>query len=520
MSLPPRPPDSVPGPGGAPARTIKLSRLLRLVPGARLDGTPSIVIGSLAYDSRQVQPGALFFALPGARTDGHRYIEEAARRGAVAVVCSKEARIPRDLPALRVDAVRTAMGDISAEFHGHPSRQLNVIGVTGTNGKTTTTFMVRSMLRAAGIPAGLLGTIHYEFGGRHLPAARTTPEAPDLQRMMAESLQGADRFMVMEVSSQGLAADRLRATRFSAAAFTNLTPDHLDAHRTMEDYFAAKKRLFEALADNPSAAPAVINVDDAYGRRLAADPVLRGGVLAIGAGPDAAVRAADIRCSERHSRFRLHSPWGETDIELSLPGRFNVFNALTAIALGGAFRIPLETMASALASMPPVPGRLERIADPAGRHLFVDYAHTEDALHNVLQTLRQTMPGRLICVFGCGGGRDPDKRPRMGAVVSALADHAIVTSDNPRNEDPNVIIREILAGMDDARTVQVEPDRAAAIRLALAAARPGDTILIAGKGHETYQEVGGRMTPFDDREVLRKALRSSIPPEKAKPSAG
>ena len=493
--------------GKAP-RPAKLGRLLRTVSATLSEGAAGTEISGLACDSRAVRPGHLFFALPGEKTDGARFIDDAARRGAAAVLHEKGVSPPRGLPAACVESARTAMADVAAEFFGHPSEQLQVVGVTGTNGKTTTAFMVRDLLRAAGIPCGVVGTIQYEFGGRLISAARTTPESPDLQRIFSEALQAGDRALAMEVSSQGLAAERLRGTRFAAAVFTNLTVDHLDFHRTMESYFAAKKRLFEALAG--SSAPAVVNLDDPYGRRLAAEPSLAGRLVTFGCGPEAMARAEEIRLAEASSSFRAVTPWGETRVDLGMAGRFNVMNALGAMAVCGALGVAPEAMAAALAELPVVPGRLERVGDPKGRHLFVDYAHTEDALRNVLQTLRETASGRLICVFGCGGNRDRSKRPRMGAAVSEIADLAIVSSDNPRNEDPAAILSEILPGMDRRKPHLVEPDRARAIRAALRASRAGDTVLVAGKGHETYQEIAGRMTHFDDREVLREALAEGL----------
>lgn len=492
-----------PNGGGKPMR---LGRLAEAVPEAALDGSAATEILGLACDSRAVQPGHLFFALPGEKTDGRLFIEEAARRGAVAVVHAGDARLPRGVAGLRVACVRTAMADLAAEFYGRPAEKLKVIGVTGTNGKTTTVFMVRDILRAAGIPCGAIGTIQYEFGNRLIPAVRTTPESLDLQRIFWEARQAGCEAMAMEVSSQGLAAERLRGTCFAAAVFTNLSVDHLDFHKTMEAYFAAKKRLFDAPAGPARPAPAVVNLDDSYGRRLAADPGLAGRLATFGTGPEAMVRATDLRLAEARSAFRVATPWGAVEMELGLAGRFNVLNALAAVAVCGSLGVPLATMAGALARMACVPGRLERIPDPRGRHVFVDYAHTEDALRNVLQTLRETAPGRLICLFGCGGNRDRSKRPRMGAAVSETADFAVVTSDNPRGEDPRTILAEITAGMDLAKPHRIEPDRAQAIRAALREARPGDTVLIAGKGHETYQETAGRMVHFDDREVVREAL--------------
>ena len=491
-------------------RAMKLGRLLQALPAAALDGSAATEITGLACDSRAVQPGTLFFALPGGRTDGRLYVEEAVRRGAVAIVHSQDVHVPRGPAHVRVEDARTAMADLAAEFFGHPSEKLAVVGVTGTNGKTTTAFMIRDVLRAAGRECGLVGTIHYEFGPRLIPAVRTTPESLDLQRMFFEARQAGCDSIAMEASSQGLAAERVRGTRFAAAVFTNLSVDHLDFHQTMEAYFDAKKRLFDTLAGQSPEAPAVVNVDDEYGRRLAAEPNLAGRLVTYGCGSGARVRASDLRLSETATRFRVSTPWGEADLEIGLAGRFNAMNALAAVAVCGALGAPLSAAAAALARMPCVPGRLERVEDPRGRHVFVDYAHTEDALRNVLQTLRETAPGRLICLFGCGGDRDRSKRPRMGAAVSEFADFAIATSDNPRSEDPRAILQAILEGMDLGKPHLVEPDRAQAIRAALRAARSGDTVLVAGKGHETYQEIAGRMTHFDDREAVRQAIAEGL----------
>ena len=492
--------------GADKPRTMKLGRLLQAVPAAALDGSAATEIGSLAYDSRAVRPGSLFFALPGVQTDGRLFAEEAVRRGAVAIVHAQDLHLPRGPALVRVADAREAMADLAAEFYGRPSESLPVIGVTGTNGKTTTTFMIRDVLRAAGKACGVIGTIRYEFGPRLIPAVRTTPESLDLQRMFFEARQAGCEAVAMEASSQGLSAERLRGTRFAAAVFTNLSVDHLDYHKTMEAYFLAKKRLFDALAGQSPGAPAVVNVDDDYGRRLAADPNLAGRVVTYGFSPDAGVRASGLRLSESSTRFRVSTPWGEAELEIGLAGRFNAMNALAATAVCGALGTPPAAAKAALARMSCVPGRLERVEDPRGRHVFVDYAHTEDALRNVLQTLRETSSGRLICVFGCGGDRDRSKRPRMGAAATEFADYAVATSDNPRNEDPLAILREVLDGMDRGRPHLVEPDRARAIRAALEAARPGDTVLVAGKGHETTQEIAGRTTHFDDREVVRQAI--------------
>ena len=488
-------------------RGVKLRRLAAAVPQISWSGLRPVWIRSLAYDSRQAQPGSLYVALPGARVHGNHFVEEAVRRGAAAVLGDADVRAPKGIPVGRVERPRLAMAELAAEFYGHPSRDLRVIGITGTNGKTTTSFLTRHLLRGAGMACGLIGTIHYAMGQRQLPATRTTPEAPDLQRMFAESLQGGDEALVMEVSSQGLAADRLHGVEFSAGVFTNLSEDHLDFHHTKQAYFAAKRELFELMAEHRAAAPAIINTDDDYGQALAAEPWLAGRVMRFGLSEAADVRARHVEQAPAGSRFEVVSPWGADWVELPLAGGFNVLNALASIATGGSLGISMDSMAASLRGMTAVPGRLERVLDARGkRHIFVDYAHTEDALRHVLQTLRASSPGRLVCVFGCGGDRDKGKRPRMGAVAAELADLAIVTSDNPRTEPPEDILADILKGMDGGGPPLVDVDRAKAIALGLSETGEGDVLVVAGKGHETYQEIGSRMIHFDDREVIRQLL--------------
>lgn len=473
-------------------------------------------ITGLCYDSRQARPGDLFFALPGARDNGIRFISDALSRGAVAVIlqdAGAPSSLPLFVPAMRVADARGAMAAAAAVFYGDPSRTLDVCGITGTNGKTTTAFMLRRILESSGTPCALLGTVRYEWAGHSLPADRTTPEAPDLQRIFAEALAAGQRAAAMEVSSQGLCARRLEGVRFAAAAFTNLTPEHLDFHRDMEHYYTAKRLLFESLA-SPSSA--ILNADDPYGRRLASEPCLASlPRIRYSADPAATpataeVRATAIHCTPAATDFRLHTPWGDAGIRLPLIGRYNVANALAAAAVAASRGIAPAAIATALAGMPGVPGRLERVPDPAGgRHLFVDYAHTPDALENLLRTLRELAvpPARLWCVFGCGGDRDSTKRPVMGRIAASLADAVVLTSDNPRNESPDAILREIRSGMASRPPALVEPDRPSAIRAALRLARPGDIVVVAGKGHETYQEgPNGRRSPMDDRALLRDAL--------------
>jgi UDP-N-acetylmuramoyl-L-alanyl-D-glutamate--2,6-diaminopimelate ligase len=383
------------------------------------------------------------------------------------------------------------MAPLADAFFGRPSDALRIAGVTGTNGKTTTTFLIRSMLEAAGARCGLLGTVQQVVGGTTEPVARTTPEAIDLQRTLRRMLDAGDSACSMEVSSHALALHRVDGVRFAAVCFTNLSQDHLDFHPSMEEYFAAKARLFEG------GWPAAANVDDPYGRRLHAD-------LTFGVEQAADVTARAVELRPDRTAFTLVTPAGTTDVETRLRGPFNVSNALAAAAVGVLLGLPLEAIVAGLAAVPGVPGRMEPVDAGQAFQVLVDYAHTPEALDVVLAAARDIAEGRVIAVFGCGGDRDRTKRAPMGAIAARRADLVIVTSDNPRSEDPDAIIAEILAGT--GRPVTVEPDRRRAIGLAVSEARPGDVVVIAGKGHEQGQERGGIVTPFDDRAVAREAL--------------
>jgi UDP-N-acetylmuramoyl-L-alanyl-D-glutamate--2,6-diaminopimelate ligase len=384
------------------------------------------------------------------------------------------------------------MGPIADVFFGRPSERLLVLGVTGTNGKTTTAYLQHAILAAAGHTAGLLGTIERRIGGVAEPAQRTTSEAIDLQRDLRRMLDAGDTACAMEVSSHALDQQRVAGVRFAAAAFTNLTQDHLDYHADMEAYFAAKALLFDGRC------PTAANADDAYGRRLPAD--LRFGL----ATPGAEVRAEDVRYGAHGTAFRLRTPWGDAEVATRLVGRFNVENALAAVSSAGLAGVPLAAIVTGLEGVAGVPGRLEVVSGDRPFAVIVDYAHTADALENVLRALRPLATGRLIVVFGCGGDRDRGKRPTMARVACALADEVIITTDNPRSEDPLAIIAEVAAGADGRHAV--EPDRRRAIERAIAAAAPGDVVLIAGKGHEQGQDVAGSITPFDDRVVACEVL--------------
>ncbi len=456
---------------------MNLERVIAaLVPTAIVGGAP-VEIDELAYDSRKVTPGSLFFCAVGERSDGHEFAGQAVERGAAALVVERPLAL--DVPQVVVQDVRDAMGVAAVQFFGDPTRELRVAGITGTNGKTTTAFLLFAILETAGLRPGLLGNVERRIGGEVRPAALNTPEAIDLQRLFREMVDAGHRSCVMEASSHASALGRLDGTRFAALVFTNLTQDHLDFHGTMEDYFGAKRRLFR-----PDV-PAAICLDDPYGRRLVAEFPKS---LTFGLSPDADVGPAAIK-----------------GVHLRLHGRFNVLNALAALACARLLGVEDDAVRAGLESVEGVPGRFEMIEEGQPFMVLVDYAHTPDSLENVLRAARELADGRLICVFGAGGDRDRAKRPLMGRAVRRLADVMIVTSDNPRTEEPLAIIEEILVGAGEG--AEVEPDRRAAIDVALDRARPDDVVVIAGKGHEQGQEIDGRKLPFDDREVARETLR-------------
>jgi len=456
-----------------------------------------VELRGLAYDVRAVEEGSLFFCIPGMRADGHDFAAEAVQRGAVALVVERPLAL--DVPQLVVASARAAMAEAADIFFGEPTRELQLAGVTGTNGKTTTCFLVYEILAAAGRRPGLVGTVESRVGGKPRKLARTTPEAIDLQRLFREMLDTGDRSCVIEASSHAIELHRLDRARFAALAFTNLSQDHLDFHGTMEDYFAAKRRLFISGDETPAA----INIDDAFGRRLAADLRALGqeNVFTFGRAPDADLRPDEIELGAEGTRVRL----GELELRSPLLGAFNAENLLTAAALARLLGVDDASIAAGIAALKGVPGRFELVDRGQPFTVVVDYAHTPDALSRVLTAARELARGKLICVFGCGGDRDREKRPLMGEIAAALSDVAIVTSDNPRSEEPQAIVGEILEGLE-RETVEVELDRRAAIGQALAQAGEGDVVVIAGKGHEQGQEIGGRVLPFDDRVVAAELL--------------
>ena len=472
---------------------MDIERVIAALAPVDVLGRAPVEIADLAYDARAAGPGSLFFCVPGNRADGHDFAPDAVANGAVALVVQRPLEL--DVPQLVVPDARGSMAVAADEFFERPTAHLQVAGVTGTNGKTTTAFLLYSILAAAGRRPGLLGTIESRVGGERRPAIRTTPEAIDLQRTFREMVDAGDRSAAVEATSHGSELGRLERVRFAALVFTNLTQDHLDFHGTIERYFDAKRRLF-----TETRPPAAVNVGDAFGRRLADELRGKNELLTFGLGTDADLRADELELGPRGARFRA----GGIALETGLRGRFNVENVLGAVAAARLLEIPDEAIARGVQALRGVPGRFEAVDEGQPFTVLVDYAHTPDSLENVLRTARDLAQGRLICVFGCGGDRDRGKRPVMGRIATELADLAIVTSDNPRSEEPEAIIAEILEGTGEA---EVEPDRREAIARAVAAADEGDVVVIAGKGHEQGQQFADRTIPFDDREVAREALR-------------
>ncbi|HEX4732169.1 MAG TPA: UDP-N-acetylmuramoyl-L-alanyl-D-glutamate--2,6-diaminopimelate ligase [Solirubrobacterales bacterium] len=501
---------------------MRLADLAAVADRARIVGDPDVDIANLAYDSRKVGPGTLFFCVVGEKRDGHEFAAQVVDAGAVGLVVEREMDVA--VPQVVVPSARAAMAPFAAAFWGDPTAELKVVGVTGTNGKTTTAYLIREILEAAGIQTGLMGTVKQVVGGEEEPVERTTPEAIDLQETFRRMLAGGDRAVAMEVSSHAMVLHRADGIHFDVAVFTNLTQDHLDFHTDMEDYFAAKRMLFAESAPGVR----IVNVDDPYGRRLAEEFEC---LTFSAAGAEADYRATDVEFDAGGASFIVSispaspsSPLtgrkpdhtagfrpinSEVRLRTGMPGHFNVANALGAFAAATALGVDVETAAAGLAAAARVPGRFEPIDEGQGFAVLVDYAHTPDSMENVLRAARPLTSGRLISVFGAGGDRDKAKRPLMGRAGGVLSDLAVVTSDNPRSEDPEAIVAEVAAGAREGDAeLLVEVDRHAAIALALGRARPGDTVVIAGKGHEQGQEFeGGRKVPFDDREVAREELR-------------
>ncbi len=484
---------------------MKLGDLLRGVPSSDIGAGQDAWISSLAYDSRHVKSGSLFFAIQGEKADGHSFIPQALEQGAVAIVSEREA--PADLASrwVRVAKIRRALAEAGSVFFGQPDSRLQLVGITGTNGKTTTAYLVESIFRAAGIRSGLFGTIEYRLSDRVLRALNTTPESLDLLSYFAEWVKAGGQAAVLEVSSHALAQERVWGFRFSAAVFTNLTRDHLDYHKDFESYFAAKRRLFEGLGTPPPGL-AVINVDDTWSRRLLQLPCPC--KITYGIAADAQVKPKNFRQDSMGLQGTLETPRGKVEFASSLLGRANLANILAATATAVGLGVPGEKIAQGIVALSLVPGRFERVGEGQPFLVIVDYAHTDDALRNVLKTARELTKNRLIVVFGCGGERDRTKRPLMGEAAGSLSDLPILTSDNPRGEDPLRIMSDVLVGLQKTgKPYLAEVDREVAIRRGCEEAQDGDVVVLAGKGHETYQVLKDRSVPFDDREVARKILR-------------
>jgi UDP-N-acetylmuramoyl-L-alanyl-D-glutamate--2,6-diaminopimelate ligase len=501
---------------------MKMSELFHTLSPRAVFGPSDADISGLFYDSREVVPGGAFFALRGAITDGHKYIDQALRQGAVVVVFEEEHPLPPEVTGVLVEDCRRALALAASAFFRDPTRDMTVLGVTGTNGKTTVTYLLESILRTAGKRPAVLGTVNYRFGDQILPSKHTTPESVDLLRTIAEFRGAGADALVLEVSSHALEQHRVDGIHFDVGVFTNLTPEHLDYHGDLESYFAAKCRLFDGLGDyGPRLG--VVNIDDPCGERLVkqAESRTTGDLLTCGLSAGAAVRPVRSILSLSGIEARISSPQGAFDLRSPLLGEFNLHNLLCAAAAALALDIPPESVAQGLNQAPPVPGRLEPVANDLGALVLVDYAHTGDALDKVLSTLQDLNPRRLVTIFGCGGDRDRSKRPVMGSVAARRSDLAVLTSDNPRTEDPLVIIEDVRPGLEQVlggewsreeagsrsgRGYVVIPDRREAIRFATGLLQAGDLLLVAGKGHEDYQIIGREKFHFDDREELRRAL--------------
>ena len=491
---------------GTARATVRLAKLLRGIDArvAALQG--DVEISDIAYDSRQVRRGDLFVAIRGEKADGNKFVSDAATRGAVAVISEQanSGQLPTDFPWIQVGSARRALAICGANFCARPAEVLKLIGVTGTNGKTTTSYLVDSILRAAGCEVGLLGTIGYRLVRESLPAPNTTPESLDLQKYLARIVRAGGTHAVLEASSHALALDRLWGCPFAVGIFTNLTRDHLDYHKTIDEYFAAKRRLFEGTGAAPPSAGA-INRDDEYGRRLVG---LASRTITYGLEPGADVTGRKQELSLSGIELTAETPAGKIEVRSKLVGRHNVYNILAAISAGVALDLPKEVIAAGITQLSAVPGRFERIEAGQPFLVIVDYAHTDDALRNLLATAKDLNPsGRVITMFGCGGDRDRTKRPLMGEAAGRSSEVVVLTSDNPRTEDPLLIINDAIVGVQRTKAkLLIEPDRQKAVELALDEARAGDIVLLAGKGHETYQVLRDRTIEFDDRAVARRAL--------------
>ncbi|MEP6937941.1 MAG: UDP-N-acetylmuramoyl-L-alanyl-D-glutamate--2,6-diaminopimelate ligase [Chthoniobacterales bacterium] len=487
---------------------MQLKSLVAVISPRQVTGPVDRNVENVAYDSRRVQKNGLFVALRGEKVDGNQFIEQAIEKGASVIVTEREEKHPR-ATCVVVDDSRSALADLATAFYRVPARRLKLAAVTGTNGKTTTTFLLKHVCERAGMRCGLIGTVRYEIGERILPATRTTPESLDLQELLAQIADAGCKAAAMEVSSHALAQERIRGLEWDVAVFTNLTQDHLDFHGTMEKYFESKLRLFTDLAKQKTKTSpvAVINADDRFGTQIIERMPKDVPIVTYGMNARADFRASNYRMEHGGTSYRLDARGKSYLVRVPLIGRFNVANSMAALGAANSMGISLREAILSLAKSPQVPGRLELVPAKRQFQVFVDYAHTDDALLNVLKTLRELGPRKLIVVFGCGGNRDRQKRPLMARVADQHADFSIITSDNPRKEDPDAIIAEVEKGFRSDRYEKIA-DRATAIARAIELAQPRDMVLIAGKGHESYQEFADHTIPFDDIAVARRALEN------------
>ncbi|UCF30110.1 MAG: UDP-N-acetylmuramoyl-L-alanyl-D-glutamate--2,6-diaminopimelate ligase [bacterium] len=466
-----------------------------------MTGSEDVDVRGIQYDSRRIRAGDLFAAVPGESFNGSVFIDEARKKGAVSILVNEAEVGGEEGTIIFAKDVRRALAYISRNFHGDPSSLLKVVGITGTNGKTTTSFLIHGVLESAGIGAGLIGTVQYLVGGEVLSASRTTPESPDLNALLASMVSSGHKACILEVSSHALALERVTAIRMEVAVFTNLTRDHLDFHRDMEDYFQAKARLFL----EGEVIHRLVNIDDPYGRRIVED--LGAQAVTFGMERGDVRPITEISSGRWGSRFTLGTPWGEVPVNTSLPGLFNISNIMGAVGTCGLLGLDVEAISRGISEVGSVPGRFQRVDEGQPYMAIVDYAHTPDALENLLRNVRRMTDGRVIVVFGCGGDRDRTKRPLMGRIAATMSEVAIVTSDNPRGEDPESIIADILSGMDSGGAqIRRIVDRREALAAAVREAAPGDTVVVAGKGHENYQILGERVVPFSDVDRLAEAI--------------
>lgn len=485
---------------------MKIKRLIKSLGNfACPGGNKDFNVRGISCNSKDIRDGFIFAAIRGSRADGNKFIGEAVRNGAKAVVISAASRKPayENVSLIRVLDTRKALAKLAVEFYANPSSKIKVVGITGTNGKTTIAYLLEAILKEAHFSAGVLGTINYRFKDKVIPSKNTTPGPVELQSILSDMLKEGVKYAVMEVSSHALEQERVAGVRFHSAIFTNLTQDHLDYHKTMSDYFKAKSRLFSGLSSHSFA---LLNSDDKYSKKL--KKITKAKVITYAIDSKADIAGKDIKFGARHTEFRLAGLKGEINFKSPLIGKHNLYNVLAAIAWAKNEGIKASIIKEAIEKFSLVPGRLERVNSNADFSVFVDYAHTEDALRNVIQSLRQVSKNKLIVVFGCGGERDKTKRPKMGYVVTELSDYALITNDNPRSEDPRKIIKDIRKGIRK-NNYCVIPERYEAIKKSLSLAKPGDIVLVAGKGHENYQVIKDRVIPFDDRGAIKECLVSA-----------